>query len=199
VQYLSEPHWQSILSNAKPSLPASRKDWLLDEGSLTTKLVECCHPGRFHVEVVSQQWQRPLYSEQQLLNMRRGEQAFTRHVILHCDEANWVFARTLIPASSFKGKARRLALLRNKPLGAVLFSDAATRRIDMQVAAINPSHLLYHLAGAETGLDDAELWGRRTLFSYASKLLLVNEIFLPSIPEIHLSKTNKAIKENHKP
>jgi chorismate-pyruvate lyase len=77
-----------------------------------------------------------------------------------------------------------------------LFSDAATRRIDMQVASINPAHLLYYLAGAETGLDNADLWGRRTLFSYASKLLLVNEIFLPSIPEIQL---NKAYKENSKP
>ena len=182
MQYLTEPNWQSTLSNVNPAVPANRKDWLLDEGSLTEKLIHCCSPGRFHVQVVSQKWQRPLYSEQQLLNMRRGELAFTRHVILHCNDENWVFARTLIPASSFKGKARRLALLRNKPLGAVLFADPATRRLDMQVAAINRSHLLFHLAAAEGVLADDVLWGRRTLFSYANKPLLVNEIFLPSIP-----------------
>jgi chorismate lyase len=164
------------------ALPVNRKHWLLDEGSLTEKIIQCCHPGQFHVEVVNQHWQRPLYTEQKLLNMRRGELAFTRHVILNCDDDKWVFARTLIPASSFKGKARRLALLKSKPLGAVLFSDSATRRLDMQVAAINQTHFLYYLAQAEAGFDEQVLWGRRTLFSYAGKLLLVNEIFLPSIP-----------------
>ncbi len=163
-------------------VPAASWGWLTDAGSLTSKLIDTCSTGCFRVNLLGQHWTRPLYSEKQALGMRHGEVALVREVQLLCDQTPWVFARTLIPVSSFTGKARRLAFLGNKPLGALLFSDPATVRKKMQIARLSVGHLLY--AHASNGLDSRpeELWARRTLFFYAQHPLLVNEIFLPGIP-----------------
>lgn len=120
--------------------------------------------------------------ERRLLGMPQGQTALLREVELLCDEQPWVFARTLIPASSLRGRARCLAHLRSKPLGAVLFADPATRRLALEVARLDARHALFHAASAHLSEKPAELWGRRTLFAYAGKPILVNEIFLPAVP-----------------
>ena len=92
-------------------------------------------------------------------------------------------SQSLIPATSLRGPARRLARLRNRPLGAVLFADPRTRRLAVEVARISARHALFRAACAHLAQPPAEVWGRRTLFAYAGQTLLVNEIFLPPIPE----------------
>ena len=164
-------------------LPAGLLGWLLDSGSLTSKLVDCCTDGDFSVRLVSQGWTRPLRSERAMLGISKSEVALTRQVLLLCDDVPWVFARTLIPASSFRGKAKRLAYLKSKPLGAVLFSDPHTVRETMEIARLGKEHLLNQYANTHADMTETELWGRRTLFLYAQKPLLVNEIFLPGIPQ----------------
>lgn len=161
-------------------MPASINDWLRDEGSLTRALVHAC-PGRFRVAVQRQGWRDGLNSERQLLGISPRSAVLLREVELLCDEQPWVFARTLIPARSLRGRARALAHLRNRPLGAVLFADPATRRLAVQAARLNARHGLYHAACAHLAERPAELWGRRTLFAYAGQTLLVNEIFLPPV------------------
>jgi chorismate--pyruvate lyase len=113
--------------------------------------------------------------------MRYGEVAIVREVELMCGDAAMVFARTIIPASSLRGPARRLGMLGTKPLGEVLFSDPRMRRGPIEVARLQPRHTLF--AAATATLEDRpdELWGRRTLFYLAGVPLLVNEIFLPNI------------------
>ena len=182
MQYSIEPSWYLSDSFRETDLPAGLSGWLLDAGSLTSKLVACCG-SQFNVRPVSQQWGRPLRSEQALLGIRRTEVAFTRQVLLLCGDTPWVFARTLIPASSFRGRAKRLAYLKSKPLGAVLFSDPHTVRKTMEIAHFNKNHLLHQYASHHAGEIDEDLWGRRTLFQFAGSPLLVNEIFLPDIPQ----------------
>ena len=150
-------------------------------------IVNCgrCGTG-FQVRLLRQGWGSPLYSEGRLLGMRRGEIAVIREVLLLCDEQPWVFARTLIPIHSLRGRARRLTRLGERPLGEVLFSQPGLRRGAIQVARLLSGHRLF--AAAVTGLGEvpAQLWGRRTLFYYAGKPLLVNEIFLPGLPQVDL-------------
>jgi chorismate--pyruvate lyase len=105
-----------------------------------------------------------------------------REVELICDGVPWVFARTLIPVRSLTGSTRRLTLLGDRPLGEVLFADPSMERGVTEMAQLLPGHQLFgsatqHLSAAQV------VWGRRTLFHLASKPLLVNEIFLPDIPE----------------
>ena len=176
-----ESHWHPLRFRHPAGVPRHAYRWLSDSGSLTRALVSRCN-GRFSVEVVSQGWDAVLPGERRLLAMRRGEAALVREVRLHCDGEAWVFARTLIPASSLRGEARRLAFLGNRPLGAVLFADPTTRRRLVEFTRLKARHRLHGHATAHLGREHAVLWGRRTLFEYAGRPLLVNEIFLPPIP-----------------
>ena len=110
--------------------------------------------------------------------------AFIREVELHCGSRSWVFARTLIPATTLRGGARRLAHLRNRPLGAVLFADPKVLRGELEVAELLPRHLLFRNAVRQLESPPDSLWGRRRLFYMDEKPLLVNEIFLPELPEL---------------
>lgn len=180
---LLEPTWSTLSARQSRDVAGRFFAWLADQGSLTQQVIGACN-GRFKVRVLHQGWGRPLQSESQLLGMSRAETALIREVELRCDEVPWVFARTLIPATSLSGRARRLAYLGNKPLGALLFSEPRTERGLTQVARLLPRHPLY--AAAVDHLDEKphDLWGRRTLYRYFSKPILVNEIFLPDIPTL---------------
>ncbi len=134
------------------------------------------------MRLLAQGWGRPLASELAALGLRRHGLALIREVELHCDGEPWVFARTVIPAGSLKGGARRLTLLGDKPLGAVLFADPTTRRGRMALARFDRRHALYQSACGHWQHPPRRLWGRRTLFCYQGKPLLVNEVFLPDIP-----------------
>lgn len=162
-------------------MPDRVYNWLKDESSLTRRVVEACS-GDFRVRLLHQGWGNVLTSERRLLEMRQAESAMVREVELLCSETPWVFARTLIPATSLSGGARRLAYLGDKPLGAVLFADPRTRRKRIQIARILPRHPLFSAAADHLDDKPEELWGRRTLFLFSAKPILVNEIFLPSIP-----------------
>ena len=177
---VSEPAWAGW-QGQRGRIPPRVRAWLLDQGSLTRR-VQCACGGCFRVRLLAQGWGRPLASERRLLGMRRGEIAVIREVQLLCDERPWVFARTLIPAGSLKGAARRLTRLGERPLGAVLFADRRVRRGDTQLARLSPRRQLFAAAAQGLNPPPADLWGRRTLFYYGRHPLLVNEIFLPGIP-----------------
>ncbi len=177
---ITEPAWLEA-TRGRRGIPENRYNWLSDEGSLTRRVVAAC-PGEFKVRVISQAWGRPAYSEQQMLERPVSEIALIREVELCCNDRPWVFARTLIPVSSLRGRARRLGNLGDKPLGALLFSDPTTIRQAIQFARLSARHALFHAATAHLRTRPGELWGRRTLFRYAGKPILVNEIFLPAIP-----------------
>ncbi len=177
-----EPGWADLRRIHKARVPARVDGWLRDRGSLTARVIRAC-PGRFRVELIRQGWGKPCYSEACLLGMRRGEIAIVREVELYCGDRPWVFARTLIPASSLRGSMRRLTRLGNRPLGAVLFSDPGVVRGRTQAARILPRHRLFQAAVAHLRQRPAGIWGRRTLFLLDGRPILVNELFLPEIPE----------------
>ena len=116
--------------------------------------------------------------------MGRTRIGMIREVELLCGSTPGVFARTVIPTASLKGAAGRLAHLGERPLGAVLFARPTTRRGRVEFARLTPGQPFYEAAVAN--LDDRPnaLWGRRTLFFYEGKPLLVNEIFLSGVPRV---------------
>ncbi|MEJ1353780.1 MAG: chorismate lyase [Candidatus Sedimenticola sp. (ex Thyasira tokunagai)] len=154
------------------------QSWLRDTGSLTARL-KVASRGNFRVRLLNQGWERPLYSESRLLGMRAREIAVVREVELLCDGVPWVFARTLIPASSLTGAARQLTRLGERPLGEVLFTHRQMQRGVTEMARLTPRHRLFAEASGRLERRVESVWGRRTLFYLAGKPLLVNEIFLP--------------------
>lgn len=182
-QHAFEPIWraQRYLFSEQP--PADIAPWLFDASSLTGRIIAACR-GRFRVEVISQGWQRPMLNEEQCLNIRAGRHALVRQVYLYCNDIPWVFARTVIPHATLRGKEKHLAHLQNKSLGTVLFAEPTMRRSEVEVAEIRPGQRLFHTATARFESAPATIWGRRSVFYLHDKPLLVSEIFLPDIPVI---------------
>ncbi len=179
----SEPKWRSARVQHRAGIPDLVRNWLLDEGSLTRLVIHNCSQ-RFRVRVLYQGWGRPQSGERRALHMSVAGTAFIREVELYCGSRPWVYARTLIPAGTLRGGARRLAYLRNRPLGAILFADPRVLRGRLEVVELLPQHLLYRAAAERLESVPDSLWGRRRLFSIDGKPLLVNEIFLPGLPDL---------------
>ncbi|MGD1990010.1 MAG: chorismate lyase [Chromatiales bacterium] len=177
-----EAHW---MTEAQLRFRVSNHDvrlWMMDRGSLTERLIGHCQ-GEFAVRLRRQGLDIPLWSESHLLGQPENTLAMIREVDLLCRGIPVVFARTIIPFASLRGRSRSLTGLGSRPLGAMLFRDPTTRRETVQYARIRPEQGL-HTSATQHLVQCAEtLQARRTLFSYKGRALLVNEIFLPVLFE----------------
>ena len=178
-----EPVWYFTRELRHAYTPAELRDWLLDPGSLTARLRANC-PGRFRVEVLSQVWRAPQHNEIRRLGMRERQMSFIREVYLYCGDEPMVFARTVIPRRTLRGKQKHLAGLGTRPLGAVLFADPHMQRDEIEVAYLHAGEGLYHKAVSAVAKSSAGIWGRRSVFYLEHKPLLVSEIFLPGITRL---------------
>tara|TARA_R110000868_G_scaffold391396_3_gene661470 strand:- start:67075 stop:67623 length:549 start_codon:yes stop_codon:yes gene_type:complete len=169
----TETHWQDYHRYTAHQLPTAIRPWLLDSGSLTQRLIKASQ-RHFSVQVLKQCWQRPRASEVQLLAMQPREQAIVREVVLLCHGQPWVFARSVIPASSLRGQLRRLRKFDNSSLGAMLFSDPSMQRHAFQLARV-PGDSWQLPAQLQ---QSQPLWGRRSRFELGAKPLMVSELFL---------------------
>lgn len=150
--------------------------WLLDEGSLTARLIE--HSERaFDVELLQQGWGEGFVGEYRLLNSPLRQKMLVREVILRGAGRPWVFARSLVPVTSLQGRLKALKQLDNRPLGALLFQDPHMARGPIQVAEILPEHGYLHPQAQS--VQPTPLWGRRSVFYLDQQPLLVSEVFLP--------------------
>jgi len=172
-----EPHWRPRSQLWRYTLPPVLREWLLDTSSLTRRLQARCS-GTFSVAVLEQAYRGPSAQERRVLGLRPGTWALVRQVHLTCGGTPWVFARTVVPIRSLKGRGRALARLGRRPLGEVLFSDPHLRRGEPEVAPLTPDNPLYALAAGNSAADRS-VWGRRSRFLIGRKPLLVSEFFLP--------------------
>lgn len=159
--------WLTIDRPTERQAPMQWRHWLTDRGSLTQRLVKRSK-GNFHVEVVRQYWGVPVLSERKALNMRCRERALIREVRLMGNNTAWVYARSIIPASTLTGRQRILAQMGTKPLGQMLFNDPTMQREPLQIGCLQLP-------------NNEHAWARRSIFRLENKPLLVCEVFLPSL------------------
>lgn len=132
--------------------------------------------------MLRQGWNRPSHDETLTLGLRLDAWAWIREVQLLGDGQPWVFARTLIPSRTLRGRGRRLTRLGIRPLGEVLFTDPNVRRDSVEMARIAFGHCLHQRAFTDLAESPDAIWGRRSVFWIAGNPLLVCEIFLPDLP-----------------
>lgn len=172
--HVAEPRWYPARSRFQAG-PRLLRSWLMDQGSLTAKLVRASG-GHFRVSVLSQELLRPRPSEQWILGLGAGRWALVREVVLWGEGRPWVFARSLVPLTSLSGRLRQLRHLQTRPLGGFLFSQPDLERGAIELSCMPPgrSSVPARLQGEQV------LWGRRSVFRLDAKPLLVSEVFLPS-------------------
>lgn len=169
-----EPNWLDCQKFPRSALPAKDARWLLDTGSLTAHLRRVSQ-GQFHVEVLFQRWQIPRLSERRLLGMGDRDWGLIREVRLHCHNEPWVYARSVLPATSLVGRLDRLRTLDNRPLGHLLFTDPHMSRDRYEICRV-PAMAV----GASESEQSDGLWGRRSRFLLSGHPIMVSEIFLPA-------------------
>jgi len=180
--YWGEPRWHSAATYIGV-LPDILRPWLLDDGSLTRRLRKFCN-GDFHVKILRQGWADPMVNESSQLGIGYRRGVFYREVLLYCGSRAMVYARTVIPAPTLRGRLRRLAYLGEKPLGEVLFTDPYINRGELEIVRLQPGELLFEKAmqvgSSGQAAEVTDIWARRSAFRYHEKCLLVSEIFLPN-------------------
>jgi len=192
-----EPTWRPVARFTAGELPQNNRHWLLDDGSLTSRLV-ALSDGDFRVNRLFQGWQVPRPSERRLLNLPPRELALIREVALLTHEQPVVFARSVFPLSCLTGSLSHLRRLQTKPLGAILFKHPGMRRAPFELT--NMSGRSDYLPQA---LHQSEpVWGRRSRFMIEGKSLMVSEVFLnafepwPDIAPVHRAQRGKVSTAN---
>jgi len=175
-------NWTRWHTPQKRLMPVALVPWLTDAGSLTRRLQAHSQAG-FSVQLLGNHWIKPLPDECLSLKIPVTQMAYQREVKLLDGEHANVYARTIIPLNTYMTMKHRFNALGNKPLGELLFTDPTVKRGPIEVACLYPGQWLYEMALLDEDYRVDELWGRRSQFYLGGKILLVNEIFLPTLLE----------------
>lgn len=161
-------------------LPSAWRTWLMRPGSFMQRLRQQ-GVGHSVIRLVNQTWQLPALTEKKYLAVKSREYALIREVLIHHQNQQWMFARTVFPRASLTGKERRLAQLKSQSLGSVLFRHPFMRRGAFEYACVLPGTLLHSKMQQLTGRQFELLWARRSIFWLGRKKLLLIEIFFPDV------------------
>ena len=173
--------WQPAHGGILVQMPENLGPWLIDDGSLTRKLV-ALSKDQFEVQVLRQEVATPGAAEANALKMTQQTPVMIREVVLKGRERPWVFARSILPMTTMTGRLAGLRTLSNQPLGELLFQDPSMTREPLEAACL-PARILSVPAALAAG--DEPLWARRSVFFLDQKPLLVSEVFLSEFkPEV---------------
>lgn len=153
--------------------------WLIEEGSLTQRLRERCHP-HVRVRVLGEQDDHLQARLAAMLDSADGAGCLVREVLLTADGTPRIFARTLIPEHTLAANPW-LGELGDNPLGDALFMAKDRERDSMDIAWLTEADPLHQRAAEAVGEALPELWCRRTIHRIKGYPLMVCECFLPTI------------------
>jgi chorismate--pyruvate lyase len=159
---------------------APMRDWLTTEGSLTARLM--AHSERFRVRRLHQHAATCLADEARAIGLPRPGRVWEREVLLECDGIPRVFGHTVVPAVCTASDWPLFSALGERSLGTTLFYDPLVRRGQLEYARIRAGHpLMGRVRAALGGSDDTLYYARRCVYRRHQGLLLVTEVFLPSV------------------
>ncbi|HSS65712.1 MAG TPA: chorismate lyase [Gammaproteobacteria bacterium] len=161
--------------------PEALRAWLEDPGSVTARMRVTCG-AEFSLLLVAQHKARPLLAEARELKLPPRRFALIRQVLLCCADVPWIFARSVLPFSTLRGRKRRLAYLGSKPLGEVLFALPGLVRHEVSVVPLCADPAMQEALIDALGEDPDGAWLRRSVFLLDNDPLLINEVFLSNIP-----------------
>ncbi len=153
---------------------------LHEPGSLTRRLRREVG-GEFTVQVQEMRWSTLQLGEARLLKLPHRRRVLIREVLLWGGGRPLVYARSLLPMATLDGRFRHLRRLGTRPLGHLLFTTPAARRLWMRLLRVQPPDPLYAAARRHAMIEAGHYHGRQSLFVLDDKPLLVTEIFLDRV------------------
>jgi chorismate--pyruvate lyase len=179
------------------------RDWLTTEGSLTARLMS--HSESFRVRRLHQSPAVCLADEARAIGLPRPGRVWEREVLLECDGRPRVFGHTVVPASCTASDWPLFSALGERSLGTTLFHDPLVRRGQLEYARIRAGHPLLARVRAALGGDeetgdessnDSLFYARRCVYRRHQGLLLVTEVFLPSVLDLKPASQQPGTSKN---
>jgi chorismate--pyruvate lyase len=179
---LRQARWHAHVGAVRATAPM--RDWLTTPGSLTARLI--AHSRSFRVQRLHQRSAICLPDEARAIELPRPERVWEREVLLRCDGEAVVFAHTVVPTSSTASDWPLFSALGERSLGTTLFCDPLVKRGPLEFARIRPGHPLLARACEALGgaLAKTQYYARRCVYRRHQGLLLVTEVFLPSVLDL---------------
>jgi chorismate--pyruvate lyase len=165
------------------SAPSCLRPWLLEPGSLTARLQ--AHSRHFEVRLLRQSHGVCRPDQARMIGLARAARVREREVLLCCDGQPVVYAHTVTALSS-AADWPFFHRLGQRSLGTALFSDPLIARGCLQHARLHARHALARRAAAAAPACSNErvLHARRCLYRRHRGLLLVTELFLPTLARL---------------
>jgi chorismate--pyruvate lyase len=165
------------------SAPPLLRPWLLEPGSLTARLQNHCE--RFEVRLLRQSHGVCQPDQAGVIGLARAARVREREVLLCCDGEPVVYAHT-VAALACAADWPFFHRLGQRSLGTALFSDPLIARGRLQHARLHARHALTRRAAAAAPAcrDERLLHARRCLYRRHRGLLLVTELFLPTLARL---------------
>ena len=165
------------------SAPSFLRPWLLEPGSLTARLQ--AHSRHFEVRLLRQSHGVCRPDQARMIGLARAGRVREREVLLYCDGEPVVYAHTVTALSS-AADWPFFHRLGQRSLGTALFSDPLIARGCLQHARLHARHALARRAAAAAPACRSErvLHARRCLYRRHRGLLLVTELFLPTLARL---------------
>jgi chorismate--pyruvate lyase len=181
--------WQPQLAALRA--PAPMRAWLGAEGSLTARLV--AHSRAFRVQRLHQKRAVCLADEARAIGLARPVRVWEREVLLRCDDTPVVFAHTVVPATASASDWPLFSALGERALGTTLFDDPLVARGRQEFARIRAGHPLMRRAHAALSAAGSahftHFYARRCIYRRHQGLLLVTEVFLPTVLDLVAAAT----------
>jgi chorismate--pyruvate lyase len=195
---LRQARWHGHVGAVRAS--DSIRDWLITPGSLTARLI--AHSRSFRVQRLHQRTAICLPDEAEAVGLPRRERVWEREVLLRCDGEPVVFAHTVVPTSCTASDWPLFSALGERSLGSTLFYDPLVSRGPLEFARIRAGHPLMQRALAALGGTamaavvpaHAHFHARRCVYRRHQGLLLVTEVFLPTVLDLVATATLKNVK-----
>lgn len=175
--FVKEPAWRELSQWPLHTMPQQVVNWLLEPNSLTNRMKNTFH-NPFSVCLMGQGLAKPLLADAQCLNQRPYRYALIREVMLNINDQPFVFARTTLP-KKVAHSLQELTHLGSKPLGEVIFSYPALKRVRLDLAKIDSTQL--NLKTQKLLDGQPHIWARRNTYKINKDVFLVNEFFLPAL------------------
>lgn len=172
--------WQPITSD---KIPANLKGWLLHVNHLKQALTQPDRP--IDLVLLQQQYGMLPIEEAALL---QSEQGLIRQINLTAHGCALVYGRTIIPAPTYQAFKQQFDSLGERAIGEILLHNKEqVRRTPLEAGMIAVNSDLYQEASQHQFTAPDFLWGRRSQFYMQDYPLLITEIFIPPLPDYHVT------------
>lgn len=152
----------------KLAIPKHLQSWLYAQGSLTKQLTQLAQ-GQFAVQLQAEYYQRLTLQDSLWLDMPYHHVAWVREsYLLGVNGETWVQAKSIFPILTIQAHARQFQLLKNRPMGHLLFSR------------YKPSDCQRRIIHLEQG------WTRQNRYIWRDSRFIVQETFLPEFEQFIL-------------